>query len=60
MELGLKGNRIIVTGGASNIGKAIVLALAAEGCHIAIAEIDEARASWWPKRLQRSVVELVP
>ncbi len=40
MELGLKGKSVIVTGGGSNIGRAIVHAFAAEGSNIAIAEID--------------------
>jgi NAD(P)-dependent dehydrogenase (short-subunit alcohol dehydrogenase family) len=41
MELGLKGKTVIITGGGSNIGRAIVLAFAKEGSNIAIAEIDE-------------------
>jgi len=40
MDLKLKGKSIIVTGGASNVGRAIVLGFAAEGCNVAIADID--------------------
>ena len=39
MELGLKGKNIIITGGGSNIGRAIVHAFAAEGSKIIIAEL---------------------
>lgn len=39
MELGLKGKNVIITGGGSNIGRAIVHAFAAEGSNIAIAEL---------------------
>jgi 2-hydroxycyclohexanecarboxyl-CoA dehydrogenase len=39
--LGLEGKTAIVTGGGSNIGRAIVLALAGQGANVAIAELDE-------------------
>ena len=39
MELGLRGKHVIVTGGGSNIGRAIVHAFAAEGSDISIAEL---------------------
>jgi 2-hydroxycyclohexanecarboxyl-CoA dehydrogenase len=41
--LGLEGKTAIVTGGGSNIGRAIVLALAGQGANVAIAELDEAQ-----------------
>jgi NAD(P)-dependent dehydrogenase (short-subunit alcohol dehydrogenase family) len=44
MDLGLSGKSVIVTGGASNIGRAITLAFAAEGAKITIAELDVALA----------------
>ena len=43
MELGLNGKNIIVTGGGSNIGQAIVHAFAAEGANIALAELAPAQ-----------------
>ncbi len=41
MELNLAGKSVVVTGGGSNIGRAISLAFAREGVHLTLAEIDE-------------------
>jgi len=42
MDLELNEKSVIVTGGASNIGRAIVLGFAAEGARITIADLDVA------------------
>ncbi|MBI5911888.1 MAG: SDR family oxidoreductase [Betaproteobacteria bacterium] len=44
MDLDLKGKSVIVTGGGSNIGRAIVLGFAAEGANITIGDIDVEQA----------------
>lgn len=44
MDLNLEGRSVIVSGGASNIGRAIVLGFAAEGARVVIADIDEEQA----------------
>lgn len=41
MDLGLKGKTAIVTGGASNIGRAISIAFGEEGANVSIADLDE-------------------
>jgi 2-hydroxycyclohexanecarboxyl-CoA dehydrogenase len=41
---GLGGRRVILTGGASGIGRAAALRLAAEGCVLGIFDLDEAGA----------------
>lgn len=45
MELELRGKSVVVTGGGSNIGRAIVLGFAAEGANITIGDIDAAQAA---------------
>jgi 2-hydroxycyclohexanecarboxyl-CoA dehydrogenase len=44
VDLGLSGARVVVTGGASNIGRAIVHEFAAEGARIVISDIDGPQA----------------
>jgi 2-hydroxycyclohexanecarboxyl-CoA dehydrogenase len=44
MDLGLAGARVVVTGGASNIGRGIVHVFAAEGSRIVISDIDKPQA----------------
>lgn len=44
MDLGLAGARVVVTGGASNIGRGIVHVFAAEGARVVINDIDEPQA----------------
>jgi len=44
MDLGLKNQSVVVTGGGSNIGRAIVLAFAREGAAVTIGDIDAGQA----------------
>jgi 2-hydroxycyclohexanecarboxyl-CoA dehydrogenase len=44
MDLGLAGARVVVTGGASNIGRGIVHEFATEGARIVISDIDQPQA----------------
>ena len=44
VDLGLSGRIVIVTGGASNLGRAIALGFAKEGARAVIADLDDAQA----------------
>ncbi|GAA4642610.1 SDR family NAD(P)-dependent oxidoreductase [Gordonia humi] len=54
MNLGLDGARVLITGGASNIGRGIVHAFAREGARIALSDIDEKQA----RRVEREARDL--
>ncbi len=45
MDLGLAGRTVIITGGASNIGRAIVLGFADEGAAVYIADVEGSQAA---------------
>lgn len=51
MDLKLKGNYALVTGGSRGIGRSIAIALADEGCNVAICARNK-------KRLEETVIEL--
>jgi 2-hydroxycyclohexanecarboxyl-CoA dehydrogenase len=42
---GLSGRNVLLTGGASGIGRATAIRLVEEGCHVGILDIDEAGAA---------------
>jgi NAD(P)-dependent dehydrogenase (short-subunit alcohol dehydrogenase family) len=56
MELNLTGRRVIVTGGATGIGRATVEAFVAEGCTVAVLDIDTARMDELTTSHQGSVI----
>jgi 2-hydroxycyclohexanecarboxyl-CoA dehydrogenase len=54
MDLGLAGKTAIVTGGASNIGKAITEGLFGEGANVVIADVDASQSQRVADDLQAS------
>jgi len=52
MDLGLKGKTAIVTGGASNIGRAISLTFGGEGANVVIVDLDEEAGNNLVKMIQ--------
>ena len=54
MDLGLAQARVIITGGASNIGRGIVHAFAREGSRILLADVDAAQA----ERVRKEALDL--
>ena len=51
MDLALKGKFVLVTGGSHGIGRSVALALADEGCHVAVCARNK-------ERLEETVAEL--
>lgn len=59
MNLGLAGARVLVTGGASNIGRGIVHGFATEGARIMVADIDGPQAEKVAEESERLGAEAV-
>lgn len=53
---GLQGKRVILTGGASGIGRATTLRLATEGCIVGVLDLDEAGAKETARMAEGTVV----
>jgi 2-hydroxycyclohexanecarboxyl-CoA dehydrogenase len=60
MDLGLADKKVVITGGASHIGRAIVLQLAGEGAHVAIVDRDRDQAMRTAEAAQRRGGRSVP
>jgi 3-oxoacyl-[acyl-carrier protein] reductase len=59
MDLGLKGKNAIVTGSSRGVGKAIALALSAEGANVAIGDIRDQEAERVAQECQKFGVKAV-
>ncbi|HJN50347.1 MAG: SDR family oxidoreductase [Pseudomonadales bacterium] len=63
MDLELAGKSVIVTGGASNIGRAITLGFAREGANITLADLDAEQAdkvAVEARQLGAAAIQVVP
>ena len=43
MDLGLRGRRVLITGGSQGIGYAVAAGFVAEGCNVVIVARDQSR-----------------
>mgnify|MGYP000645745461 CR=1 FL=1 len=59
MDLGLKGKNAAITGSSQGIGQAIALALAEEGCNVAISGRNQERLDATAKQLEAFGVKVV-
>jgi 3-oxoacyl-[acyl-carrier protein] reductase len=59
VELGLTGKYALVTGGSHGIGRSTALALAGEGCHIAICARNQERVEKTVAELRKAGVESI-
>lgn len=59
MDLGLKGRVALVTGAAQGIGRAISLALAEEGCNLAICDLNETKMAQTAAEIKAKGVEVL-
>ena len=59
MDLGIADKYALVTGGSHGIGRAIALALADEGCHVAVCARKERRIQETVKEIKAKGVDAV-